>query len=178
MSGVFVRRYDDLQNREAFYNNDLANKEVFKKDPFDVHCNMVDVHMSEIFKASFGNSVDGFCEWKECGWPAQRRLSALNDMAHGAITHIKSVMGPGVVKKKIIGSELFVCEMMHNVSMCIADDSIRKSFVDEFRSRFTKQVVLASYVVGPLIREHATIAMTKEVSCFLRIICANAKEKK
>lgn len=51
--------------------------------------------------------------------------------------------------------ELFLCEMMHQLSMCIGNDNDRKQFVDEFRdTRFNKIHIIATRVMGPLIRQN------------------------
>ena len=65
--------------------------------------------------------------------------------------------------------------MMHQVSLCIGDDCIRRDFVAEFRDRFAKQVCIASHVIGPLLRtnklstsDEQLESMNTIVKCFGR----------
>lgn len=115
-------------------------------DAFDVHSSMVDMYLQKVFNTHASHSsvtmrvdavwnlVTRIAEW------VKRRASG--DHSLNTRSHIPSMM------------ELFLYEMMHQTSLCIGNEDDRKAFVEEFReNRFKKQHIIATYVMGPLIRE-------------------------
>ena len=74
--------------------------------------------------------------------------------------------------------ELLLCELMHQISMCIAGGDERAMLVRGFRSMFAKQVAIATMVAGPAIaRREWDSSMDSVVTTFARYGCVPAVEK-
>lgn len=58
---------------------------------------------------------------------------------------------------------------MHQISLCINNDNERKIFVKEFRSEFAKQVVIATHVLGPFLRDGCNYCLD-DTECKKKII--------
>lgn len=67
--------------------------------------------------------------------------------------------------------ELFLCETMHQLSLCISDNDERKNFVDTFQSRFQKQCIISSHVIGPILRDQVASSKTTETSRVVESFC-------
>ena len=70
--------------------------------------------------------------------------------------------------------ELFLCEAMHQLSLHMPYDDGRKA-VASFRDKFGKQDVIASKVLGPLIREYKLPGTHMDSHAATRVVESFAK---
>jgi hypothetical protein len=123
-------------------------------ESFEGEYNMVNLTILHSFHKEHGH-----CDAPDDGGESDpsTRLAVLWTVVHDTHAHW---CNPGLLSRSPSRVstlvELFLCEVMHQISLCIACDTERRDFIAHFRKEFRKQVVIATYVIGPLIRDAPT----------------------
>lgn len=67
--------------------------------------------------------------------------------------------------------ELFLCETMHQITLCISDHMERKTFVASFRTSFQKQCIISAHIIGPIIRDVVTSCKSEDARKVVDSFC-------